>query len=99
MGGICSCFDGEDKYERREQERLASEEARAKAAEAAQRRQQDYEQSAIGRATRAHAAKEKQQAMNPNKGEPALKVLLVMANGLAHNNFTLQVSVLNPLFK
>lgn len=38
MGAGCSCFDGEAKQQRREQEQLASQEARAKAAEAAQKR-------------------------------------------------------------
>ncbi|XP_021759499.1 uncharacterized protein LOC110724388 [Chenopodium quinoa] len=72
MGSVCSCFDGETKEEKREQDRVASAEARAKAAEAAQRRQQDFEKSAIGKAVRAQAAKEKQ-SENTNKGEPALK--------------------------
>ncbi|KMT19109.1 hypothetical protein BVRB_1g015070 [Beta vulgaris subsp. vulgaris] len=72
MGGICSCFDGEERQQRKEQERLSSVEARAKAAEAAEKRQQDFEQSALGRAARAQAAKEKQSG-NANKGEPVLK--------------------------
>ena len=39
MGICCSCFDGgNDKRMTKEEERLASEEARAKAAEAAQKR-------------------------------------------------------------
>ncbi|KNA17342.1 hypothetical protein SOVF_080490 [Spinacia oleracea] len=72
MGSACSCFDGEVKEQKREQDRLASAEARAKAAEAAQKRQQEFDQSAIGRAVRAQAAKEKQSG-NTNKGEPGLK--------------------------
>ncbi|XP_057532289.1 uncharacterized protein LOC130810302 [Amaranthus tricolor] len=72
MGAGCSCFDGEAKQQRREQEQLASQEARAKAAEAAQKRQQEFELSAIGRAARAQAAKEKHSG-NANRGEPVLK--------------------------
>ncbi|KAK9740304.1 hypothetical protein RND81_03G025500 [Saponaria officinalis] len=72
MGGVCSCFDGETKEEKKEANRLASEEARAKAAEAAQRRQEEFEKSAIGRAARAQMTKEKQSA-SYSKGEPALK--------------------------
>ncbi|KAK3020768.1 hypothetical protein RJ639_047896 [Escallonia herrerae] len=37
--GCFDCFDGGPKEERREEERIASEEARAKAAEAAEKRQ------------------------------------------------------------
>ncbi|KAK2985609.1 hypothetical protein RJ640_006872 [Escallonia rubra] len=37
--GCFDCFDGGQREERREEERLASEEARAKAAEAAEKRQ------------------------------------------------------------
>lgn len=36
--GCFACFDGGNKQQRKEQERLASTEARAKAAEAAQKR-------------------------------------------------------------
>lgn len=36
--GCFSCFDGGNKEQRKEQDRLASDEARAKAAEAAQKR-------------------------------------------------------------
>lgn len=72
MGSACSCFDGQDTQQRREQERLASAEVRAKAAQAAEKRQQDFDKSAIGRAVRAQAAKEKQSG-NTNKGEPTLK--------------------------
>ncbi|GMH13636.1 hypothetical protein Nepgr_015477 [Nepenthes gracilis] len=50
MGAACSCFDDGSKEERREQERLASQEARVKAAEAAERRKQEFDQSAAGRA-------------------------------------------------
>ncbi|XP_074264094.1 uncharacterized protein LOC141586693 [Silene latifolia] len=73
MGGVCSCFDGQTREEKREQDRLASAEARSKAADAAQRRQEEFEKSAIGRAVRAQVAKEKQQTTSSNKGEPGLK--------------------------
>ena len=40
-------------------------------------RQQEFELSAIGRAARAQAAKEKHSG-NANRGEPVLKVLLIV---------------------
>ncbi|XVE95033.1 hypothetical protein REPUB_Repub02eG0061200 [Reevesia pubescens] len=73
MGCLFSCFDGGKKEERREQDRLASAEARAKAAEAAQKRQEQFEQSAAGRAARAQMQGAAKQAANSNKGEPVLK--------------------------
>ncbi|KAJ8762603.1 hypothetical protein K2173_008042 [Erythroxylum novogranatense] len=72
MGLWCfSCFDGGD--ERREEEKLASIEARAKAAEAAQKRQEDFEKSAAGRAARAQLQGMAKQSANANQGEPVLK--------------------------
>ncbi|OMO70779.1 hypothetical protein COLO4_28504 [Corchorus olitorius] len=71
--GCFSCFGGGDKEERREQDRLASAEARAKAAEAAQKRQEQFDQSAAGRAARAQMQGMAKQSANSNKGEPFLK--------------------------
>uniref|UniRef100_A0A7N0R9X1 Small VCP/p97-interacting protein n=1 Tax=Kalanchoe fedtschenkoi TaxID=63787 RepID=A0A7N0R9X1_KALFE len=52
--GCFDCFDGGAAREQRlEEERLASEQARAKAAEAAQKRQEQFEKSAAGRAAKA----------------------------------------------
>ncbi|KAK7383225.1 hypothetical protein VNO78_28899 [Psophocarpus tetragonolobus] len=72
MGFCCGCF-GVDKRSN-EEERLASEEARAKAAEAAQKRQEKFENSAAGRAARAQQQAMAKQAANSNKGEPVLKI-------------------------
>lgn len=69
--GASACFGGGMSEEKRERERIASQEARAKAAEAAERRQLQFEQSAVGRAALAQAAKEKQSTSN--SGEPNLK--------------------------
>ncbi|XP_057794366.1 uncharacterized protein LOC131010716 [Salvia miltiorrhiza] len=71
--GCFACFDGGSKQRQREEERLASEEARAKAAEAAQKRQEQFEQSAAGRAAKAQLAAVAKQNANTNKGEPVLK--------------------------
>ncbi|XP_052188519.1 uncharacterized protein LOC127798914 [Diospyros lotus] len=71
--GCFDCFGGVDKEQRREEERLASLEARSKAAEAAQKRQEQFEQSAAGRAARAQVAAAAKQSANSNKGEPVLK--------------------------
>ncbi|GFQ00901.1 hypothetical protein PHJA_002234000 [Phtheirospermum japonicum] len=71
--GCFACFDGGSKQRRREEERLASEQARAKAAEAAQKRQENFEQSAAGRAAKAQLAAAAKQNANINKGEPVLK--------------------------
>uniref|UniRef100_A0A6N2MJ57 Small VCP/p97-interacting protein n=1 Tax=Salix viminalis TaxID=40686 RepID=A0A6N2MJ57_SALVM len=77
MGLSCfACFDGGSKEKRREEERLASAEARAKSAEAAQKRQEQFEKSAAGRAARAQLQGMAKQSANSNKGEPVLKVLL-----------------------
>ncbi|KAK5831932.1 hypothetical protein PVK06_015731 [Gossypium arboreum] len=73
FSGCFSCFDGGNKEERQEQDRLASAEARAKAAEAAQKRQEQFEQSAAGRAARAQVQAAAKQSANSNKGEPVLK--------------------------
>ncbi|KAH1119820.1 hypothetical protein AAZX31_17G222700 [Glycine max] len=71
--GLCfGCF-GVDKRMSKEEERLASEEARAKAAEAAQKRQEQFENSAAGRAARAQQQAMAKQSANANKGEPVLK--------------------------
>ncbi|KAG4953598.1 hypothetical protein JHK82_039218 [Glycine max] len=76
--GLCfGCF-GVDKRMSKEEERLASEEARAKAAEAAQKRQEQFENSAAGRAARAQQQAMAKQSANTNKGEPVLKVGLVI---------------------
>ncbi|KAL3571478.1 hypothetical protein D5086_025382 [Populus alba] len=77
MGLSClACFDGGNKKQRREEERLASAEARAKAAEAAQKRQEQFEKSAAGRAAKAQLQGMAKQSANSNQGEPVLKVLL-----------------------
>ncbi|KAJ6675939.1 TRANSMEMBRANE PROTEIN [Salix viminalis] len=74
MGLSCfACFDGGSKEKRREEERLASAEARAKSAEAAQKRQEQFEKSAAGRAARAQLQGMAKQSANSNKGEPVLK--------------------------
>ncbi|XP_031119704.1 uncharacterized protein LOC116022930 [Ipomoea triloba] len=70
--GCFDCFTG-GATKRREEERLASEQARAMAAEAAQKRQEQFEQSAAGRAARAQMAATAKQSANTNKGEPVLK--------------------------
>ncbi|TYI97359.1 hypothetical protein E1A91_D01G138800v1 [Gossypium mustelinum] len=72
--GCFACFDGGNREQRKEQDRLASAEARAKAAEAAQRRQEQFEKSAAGRAARAQLQAAAKQSTNSNKGEPALKM-------------------------
>ncbi|TKY44466.1 hypothetical protein E2542_SST31608 [Spatholobus suberectus] len=55
------------------EEILASEEARVKAAEAAQKRQEKFENSPAGRAARAQQQGMAKQAASSNKGEPVLK--------------------------
>ncbi|KAG9137411.1 hypothetical protein Leryth_026523 [Lithospermum erythrorhizon] len=70
--GCFDCFGG-NKEERREEDRLASIEARNKAAEAAQKRQEQFDQSAAGRAARAQLSANAKQSANTNKGEPTLK--------------------------
>ncbi|KAL6317399.1 hypothetical protein AAG906_030152 [Vitis piasezkii] len=78
--GFCDCFGGGlSKQERLEEERIASEEARAKAAEAAQKRQEQFEQSAQGRAARAQQAAMAKQSASSNKGEPVLKIHISLA--------------------
>ncbi|XP_027330593.1 uncharacterized protein LOC113846471 [Abrus precatorius] len=72
--GLCfGCFGAGDKRMTKEEERLASEEARAKAAEAAQKRQEQFENSPAGRAARAQQQGMAKQAASSNKGEPVLK--------------------------
>ncbi|XP_061966877.1 uncharacterized protein LOC133690650 [Populus nigra] len=74
MGLSCfACFDGGRKQQRKEEERLASAEARAKAAESAQKRQEQFEKSAAGRAACAQLQGMAKQSANSNKGEPVLK--------------------------
>ncbi|KAJ7976839.1 Histone H4 transcription factor [Quillaja saponaria] len=73
--GLCfGCFGGDNNHMTKEEQRLASEEARARAAEAAQKRQEEYENSAAGRAARAQIQGMQKQSANSNKGESALKV-------------------------
>ncbi|XP_074349103.1 uncharacterized protein LOC141688876 isoform X2 [Apium graveolens] len=72
--GCFGCFDGGKKQQlRKEEDRLASQEARAKAAEAAQKRQEEFDKSAAGRAARAQQAAIAKQSANTNRGEPVLK--------------------------
>ncbi|KAL4372425.1 hypothetical protein AHAS_Ahas06G0264500 [Arachis hypogaea] len=86
MGMFCSCFNGgNDKRMTKEEERLASEEARAKAAEAAEKRQAQFENSAAGRAARAQQQGMAKQAANANKGEPVLKVIVLQSAKQLHN--------------
>ncbi|EXB39825.1 hypothetical protein L484_001676 [Morus notabilis] len=77
MGQCFACLDEGKKEQGKEEERLASAEARAKAAEAAQRRQEQFEKSAAGRAARAQQQAAAKQAANSNRGEPVLKVLMI----------------------
>ncbi|CAL5415296.1 unnamed protein product [Camellia sinensis] len=81
--GCFACFDG-GKQQRKEEERLASLEARSKAAEAAQKRQEQFDQSAAGKAARAQLAAAAKQSANSNKGEPVLK-----AGGMNDSTFSL----------
>ncbi|KAJ0961428.1 hypothetical protein J5N97_010401 [Dioscorea zingiberensis] len=69
---LCSCF-GPSKAERKEAERFESEDARARAAEAAQKRQEQFEKSAVGRAARAQMVAASKQSNATNAGEPVLK--------------------------
>ncbi|KEH35825.1 putative small VCP/p97-interacting protein [Medicago truncatula] len=64
--GLCfGCFDGGNKRMTKEEERLASEEARARAAEAAQKKlEQQGEVKQSG----------EKQVENSNNGEPFVKV-------------------------
>ncbi|KAL3734931.1 hypothetical protein ACJRO7_024148 [Eucalyptus globulus] len=71
--GWCACFDGGNKQRRREEDKLASAEVRARAAEAAQRRQEEFDKSAAGRAARAQMQAMNKQSPATNKGEPVLK--------------------------
>ncbi|CAL5418048.1 unnamed protein product [Camellia sinensis] len=81
--GCFACFGG-GKQQRKEEERLASLEARSKAAEAAQKRQEQFDQSAAGKAARAQVAAAAKQSANSNKGEPVLK-----AGGMNDSTFSL----------
>ncbi|KAM0937738.1 putative small VCP/p97-interacting protein [Dioscorea sansibarensis] len=69
---LCSCF-GPSKAERKEAERIESQEARGKAAEAAQKRQEQFEKSAVGRAARKQVVAASKQSNANNPGEPVLK--------------------------
>ncbi|KAG5044995.1 hypothetical protein AAZX31_06G043300 [Glycine max] len=65
--GLCfGCFDGGNKRMTKEEERLASEEARARAAEAAQKKQEQQ-----GEAKQPETVKEPE---NSNNGEAFVKV-------------------------
>ncbi|KAK8949303.1 hypothetical protein KSP39_PZI005076 [Platanthera zijinensis] len=76
---LCSCF-GPSKAQR-EADRLESQDARSKAADAARKRRffsspiEQYDKSAAGRAVRAQIAASKQ-SNSPSKGEPVLKQLI-----------------------
>ncbi|KAL4307880.1 hypothetical protein AHAS_Ahas16G0322500 [Arachis hypogaea] len=88
MGMFCSCFNGGNgKRMTKEEERLASEEARAKAAEAAEKRQAQFENSAAGRAARAQQHGMAKQAANANKGEPVLKVIVLQSAKQLHGRW------------
>ncbi|KAG0492680.1 hypothetical protein HPP92_006078 [Vanilla planifolia] len=67
---LCSCF-GPSKAQL-EADRLESQDARAKAAEAARKRQEQFDKSAVGRAARSQIASAKQ-SNSSSKGEPVLK--------------------------
>ncbi|XP_042394234.1 uncharacterized protein LOC121985052 isoform X1 [Zingiber officinale] len=77
---LCSCF-GPSKAERRAADLAESQDARAKAAEAAQRRsnmevnrrQEQFDKSAAGRAAKAQMAAAAKQSSESSKGEPVLK--------------------------
>ncbi|KAK1317343.1 hypothetical protein QJS10_CPA05g01201 [Acorus calamus] len=74
MPSCFACFSSPSKKERRrEEDRLASQDARSKAADAAQKRQEQFEKSAAGRAARAQIAVNAKRAASSNKGEPVLK--------------------------
>ncbi|KAG1366928.1 hypothetical protein COCNU_13G007180 [Cocos nucifera] len=68
---FCSCF-GPSKTERLEAERVQSQEARHRAAEAAQKRKEKFEKSAAGKAAIKQMAAMKQSNVS-NKGDPVLK--------------------------
>ncbi|XP_018456384.1 uncharacterized protein LOC108827478 [Raphanus sativus] len=71
--GCFSCINGTQKKQRKEEDRQASAEARARAAEAAMRREEDFKKSAHGRAAQAQLQQMAKQSANTNKGEPVLK--------------------------
>ncbi|KAI3889430.1 hypothetical protein MKW98_012314 [Papaver atlanticum] len=73
MGFCFSCFGGGETEKSREEDRLASEEARSRAAEAAHKRQEDFEKSAAGRAAKAQMTAMAKQSAAPKTGEPVLK--------------------------
>ncbi|CAF1716711.1 unnamed protein product [Brassica oleracea var. botrytis] len=75
--GCFSCINGTQKKQRKEEERQASAEARARAAEAAMRREEEFKKSAHGRAAQAQLQQMAKQSANTNKGEPVLKVLFL----------------------
>ncbi|CAL4892017.1 unnamed protein product [Urochloa decumbens] len=73
--GQCPCFGSAQAAEqerRAEEDRLESQDARAKAAEAAQRRQEAFDKSAAGRAAKAQM-KAMKESKTSNQGEPVLK--------------------------
>ncbi|KAJ7966526.1 Histone H4 transcription factor [Quillaja saponaria] len=74
MGYLCfGCFGGGNNQMTKEEQRLASEEARARAAEAAEKRQEQFDNSTTGKAAQAQVEGMQKQSTNSNKGEPALK--------------------------
>ncbi|RCV19060.1 hypothetical protein SETIT_3G353600v2 [Setaria italica] len=74
--GQCPCFGSAQAAEqerRAEADRHESQDARAKAAEAAQRRQEEFDKSAAGRAAKAQMKAMKESKTTSNQGEPVLK--------------------------
>ncbi|KAK9129694.1 hypothetical protein Sjap_010181 [Stephania japonica] len=76
MGLMC-CFNGgatAKQERRRQQDELESQDARARAAQAAQQRQEQFDKSAAGRAAKAQLAKAGKKEEGTKNGEPVLKV-------------------------
>ncbi|TKW29039.1 hypothetical protein SEVIR_3G369200v4 [Setaria viridis] len=74
--GQCPCFGSAQAAEqerRAEADRHESQDARAKAAEAAQRRHEEFDKSAAGRAAKAQMKAMKESKTTSNQGEPVLK--------------------------
>ncbi|MBA0623669.1 hypothetical protein Godav_009118 [Gossypium davidsonii] len=98
MGCFFSCFDGGNKEQRKEQDRLASAEARAKAAEAAQKRQEQFEQSAAGRAARAQVQAAAKQGNVVGGGEYWEFHFILLWHGLSYDDaLVLQPHAMLPL--
>ena len=66
--GCFACFDGGNKQQRKEQEKLASTKARVKAADAAKKWQEQFENFAAWTAARAQMQEMAKQLANTNKG-------------------------------